>query len=161
SEGAHSFNVVSVDTAGNQSVPAVFSWSIDLTPPTVQITAHPANPANSSDASFGFTGADDKGPVSFLCQLDGGAAVACTSPQASSGLGEGTLSFTVIAVDTAGNQSVPALFSWSIDLTPPTVQITAHPVNPTNSVNASFAFAGSDSAGAVTYLCQLDGAAQV
>src|SRR6185436_3376344 len=122
----------------------------------------PVNPSKDVDANFSFIGADaGGGPVTFLCQLDGNAQTSCTSSQPYTNLAEGGHSFSVIAVDVAGNQSLPATYNWTIDITIPTVQITAHPVNPSNSVDADFSFIGADAGGGpVTFLCQLDGNTQ-
>src|SRR3989454_204162 len=169
-QGSHSFSVVAVDLAGNRSIPAPSALTIAPVPPSVTITSTPLNPTNNVNATFSFTGSDSSGnAVSFLCQLDGGAQSACTSPFTYSGLAQGSHSFSVVAVDLAGNRSIPAAYTWTIDTTPPSVNITSTPLNPTNNVNATFSnnvnatfsFTGSDSSGnAVSFLCQLDGGAQ-
>src|SRR3989449_1774674 len=161
-QGSHSFSVVAVDFAGNQSIPAAYTWTIDTTSPSVNITSTPLNPTNNVNATFSFTGSDSSGnAVSFLCQLDGGAQSACTSPFTYSGLAQGSHSFSVVAVDLAGNQSIPAAYTWTINTTPPSVNITSTPLNPTTNINASFSFSGFDPAGeTISFLCQLDGGAQ-
>src|SRR2546426_204114 len=161
-QGSHSFSVVAVDLAGNRSIPAPSALTIAPVPPSVTITSTPLNPTNNVNATFSFTGSDSSGnAVSFLCQLDGGAQSACTSSFTYSGLAQGSHSFSVVAVDLAGNQSMPAAYTWTIDTTSPSVNITSTPLNPTNNVNATFSFTGSDSSGnAVSFLCQLDGGAQ-
>ena len=95
--------------------------------PTPTITSKPANPTTQTSASFSFT--DSQNGVSFLCQLDGSAFSACSSPQTYSGLGEGSHTFSLKAQDTAGNQSAAATFTWTVDPTPPaTPIITSTPV---------------------------------
>src|SRR2546428_13299738 len=139
-------------------MPAAYTWTIDTTSPSVNITSTPLNPTNNVNATFSFTGSDSSGnAVSFLCQLDGGAQSACTSSFTYSGLAQGSHSFSVVAVDLAGNQSMPAAYTWTIDTTSPSVNITSTPLNPTNNINASFSFSGSDPAGeTISFLCQLD-----
>src|SRR2546425_1073665 len=169
-QGSHSFSVVAVDLAGNRSIPAAYTWTIDTTPPSVNITSTPLNPtnnvnatfSNNVNATFSFTGSDSSGnAVSFLCQLDGGAQSVCTSSFTYSGLAQGSHSFSVVAVDLAGNQSIPAAYTWTINTTPPSVNITSTPLNPTTNINASFSFSGFDPAGeTISFLCQLDGGAQ-
>ncbi len=153
SSGAHTFSVRALDSAGNLSAAASFTWTIDTTPPPApSITSAPANPTNQTSASFSFT--DTQAPVSFLCQLDGGALSACASPKTYSGLGQGGHSFAVTAQDAAGNQSTATTYSWTISTVPPPT-ITSRPPNPTNQTSASFSF--TDTLTGVSYLCQLDG----
>jgi hypothetical protein len=122
--------------------------------PTPVITAKPNNPTNQSSASFGFT--DTVTGVSFLCQLDGSAFAACSSPATYSGLNEGGHTFSVKAQDSSANQSTAATFTWNVDLTAPlTPSIDTTPANPTNQTSATFSF--SDTPTAVSFLCQLDG----
>jgi hypothetical protein len=155
SQGSHTFSVLAVDTANNQSAAANFTWTISTTPPTTPtITSTPANPSSSASAAFSFT--DTQTGVSFLCQLDGSAFSACTSPANYSSLGQGSHTFSVEAQDTAGNQSAPASFTWTINTTPPpTPTFTSTPANPTNQTSASFSF--TDTQAGVSFLCQLDG----
>ena len=131
-------------------------------PPTVTITSTPLNPTNNVNATFSFAGSGSSGEtVSFLCLLDGGTQSVCTSPNAYSGLAQGNHSFGVVAVNSAGSQSTAASYAWTINTTPPSAQITSTPLNPTNVINASFSFTGSDPAGeTISFFCQLDGGAQ-
>ena len=155
--GSHTFSVKAQDTSNNQSAAASFTWTISTTPPpTPIITSAPANPTNQTSASFSFT--DTQAGVSFLCQLDGSAFSACTSPSAYSGLIQGSHTFSVKAQDTGSNQSATASFTWTISTTPPpTPIITSAPANPTNQTSASFSF--TDTQAGVSFLCQLDGSA--
>ncbi|MGE5057515.1 MAG: Ig-like domain-containing protein [Acidobacteriota bacterium] len=153
-QGSHTFSVKAQDTGGNQSGATNVTWTIDTTaPPSPVITSTPANPTAQTTASFSFS--DTEAGVSFLCQLDTGAFLACTSPKSYSGLSQGTHTFAVKAQDAAGNQSAAASFSWTIDTTPPPQPaITSMPANPTNQTTASFSF--SDTQADVSFLCQLD-----
>jgi hypothetical protein len=156
-QGKHSFSVRAQDAAGNLSGPTSYSWSINISavpPPT--ITSAPANPTSQTSASFSFT--DSQKGVSFLCQHDGNAFTACSSPKTYSGLSQGSHTFSVEAQDSAGNQSAATSFTWTINTTaPPTATITSMPANPTNQTSASFSF--TDSQTGVSFLCQLDGSA--
>ncbi len=135
----------------------------DSTPPDTTITGNPTNPSSSATAAFTFTGSDNltpPGSLTFQCQLDGGAFVACTSPQNYSSLADGSHTFGVRAVDQAGNiDPTPATFTWVIDATPPDTTITANPTNPSTSTSGSFSFTGDDGGGSgvASYHCQLDG----
>jgi hypothetical protein len=133
------------------SQPAV---TVDGTPPPPPtLTTTPPNPSGSTDATFGFT--DGDGSATFTCQLDGGAAAACTSPISYSGLAEGVHTFGVTAVDPAGTQSGVAPYVWTIDVTPPAAPtITSAPPNVTDATTATFAFTDADSSAA--FRCKLD-----
>lgn len=125
-------------------------------PPSPSVSAKPADPSKSSNASFAFADADVA--ATFRCQLDGGSFSTCTSPNSYAGLGEGPHTFAVKAVDAAGNESPATPVSWTIDLTPPPPPtITSSPPNVTMSTSAGFSFTDGDTT--ATYLCELDGAA--
>jgi hypothetical protein len=153
-QGNHSFSVRARDAAGNQSGPATYNWKVNATgPPPPTITSTPANPTDQTSASFSFT--DAQAGVSFLCQLDGSAFSACSSPTTYSGLILGSHTFSVKAQDVGGNQSSATSFSWTIETVPPPT-ITSTPANPTNQTSASFSF--TDAQAGVSFLCQVDGA---
>lgn len=155
--GARTFAVKAVDAAGNESAPASYGWTIDLTPPPAPtLTSKPPSVTASVSASFAFT--DDDATASLFCRLDGAAFAACTSPQAYSGLAAGAHVFDVRARDPAGNESAPTSYTWTIDLTNPVVTIdpATEPHDPTNVTGASFAFT-SNKLGS-TFACELDGA---
>src|SRR5205807_527765 len=151
--GSHTFTVTATDPAGNTGT-ASSTWTIDTTAPTATITSAPANPTNSTSASFSFT--SSKTGSTFQCKLDGGTNTTCTSPASYTGLAAGSHTFTVTATDPAGN-SGNASSTWTIDTTAPTVTITSAPANPTNSTSASFSFSSSKTGS--SFQCKLDAAA--
>ena len=153
-DGLHAFSVVGQTTGGVSGPTTSFSWVIDtIAPPAPTLTSHPANPSNSASASFAFTDADAS--VSFSCSLDGTTA-SCTNAASYSALSATTHTFSVTAADAAGNVSVPTVFVWSVDITPPPVpSIDSHPTNPSATSNAAFAF--SDTEAGVRLSCELDG----
>jgi hypothetical protein len=119
-DGSHTFSVQAQDAGGNLSSTTTYSWVIITTaPPAPVITSSPNNPTNQPTANFSFS--DTETGVGFLCQLDGGAFSACSSPTTYSGLGLGTHTFSIEAQDLASNLSVPSSFSWVIDATNPTI----------------------------------------
>ena len=102
------------------------AFELDLTEPDTTITAQPANPSNNSNPSFSFSGTDTNGSgvASFQCQLDGGSWLPCTSGSTVGSLTEASHTFNVRAVDRDGNiNSVPASYTWTVDLTRPNVTI--------------------------------------
>jgi len=124
-EGNRSFSVRATDVVGNTDpTPATFNWEIDVTPPDTSISSGPADPTNSTSASFVFTSSE--AGSTFQCSLDGGAFANCTSPANFAVLAEGNRSFNVQATDAAGNtDATPAVYNWAIDLTPPVVSVPA------------------------------------
>ena len=163
-DGAHSFEVRAIDTAGNvDQTPASFSWSIDTAAPTTNIDSSPPALSNAASASFAFSGSDagGSGVASFECRRDGASFAPCTSPQAYAALADGAHSFEVRAIDTAGNvDQTPASFSWSIDTAAPTTSIDSSPPALSNAASASFAFSGTDAGGSgvASFECRRDGA---
>ncbi len=79
---ATAFSLVATSLSGGVALAAKASTAPDTT-----ITSSPTNPSSSTSASFAFTGT--KGATTFTCKLDSGAAGACTSPKAYSGLAAG------------------------------------------------------------------------
>jgi hypothetical protein len=154
-EGAHTFKVKAVDALLNESDSTVYTWTVDTTPPPPPAITGPANPSNSSGASFVFADADPT--VSFHCRLDGNGFPTCANPQSFSGLADGMHTLRAIAVDAAGNESSVSSYTWAIDTKPPPQpSIVSGPPQPSGTSDAQFAFA--DSEAGVGYRCQLDGA---
>ena len=126
-EGSHTFEVRAIDAAGNTDpTPDSWTWVIDTTAPNTTITSNPDDPSNSANASFEFTGDDGSGVggVTFECRIDSGSWTPCTSPQAYTGLSDGSHTFEVRAKDSLGNtDSSPASYTWVIDTAGPTVTI--------------------------------------
>jgi hypothetical protein len=110
--GTHTFAVKASDSHG-QSAPATFTWRIDRTPPPAPVlTATPERPTTETKASFAFT--STQAGVVFRCQLDGRAPTTCSSGVTYNGLAQGSHTFTVRAVDAAGNYSGTTRFSWTV-----------------------------------------------
>ena len=83
----------------------------DTTPPETTITSKPAATTTSTSAQFAFS---SEGGATFRCKLDGIEA-SCVSPRSYAGLAPGGHSFSVYAVDAAGNiDPTPATWSWTI-----------------------------------------------
>ena len=162
-EGAHSFEVRATDAAANtDATPATFNWSIDLTNPTGSMTS-PANAARvratillaSSSADGG------SGLASVVFERSPAGAGTWTATPASwdtTLLADGDYDLRVMTSDVAGNVTVSAVITVTVDNTPPNTSITSQPADPTNATGASFAF--SSEAGA-SYEVRLDGGAWI
>jgi uncharacterized delta-60 repeat protein len=155
-EGMHLFEVRARDAAGNaDGSPASRSWSIDTTNPNTTVSSGPAVISPETGAVFVFSSSEGG---TFMCRLDAAPAAACTSPQSYVTLGAGAHSFSVYAIDAAGNADAsPATWSWTIDITAPDTSLSGGPTGSVAQTAATFSFTSPD-AGA-TFECRLDGAA--
>ena len=105
-EGEHRFTAVVVDAAGNRSPETAHVWHVDTTPPAAPVLA-------GSGPPFAFTG---EAGATFVCALDGGPALPCTSPHDVAGpLPGGEHTFAVRARDAAGNLGPAATARFSVD----------------------------------------------
>ena len=126
-DGAHTFSVRAKDAAGNWSTPTpTCSWTVDTTPPAAPtITTKPANPSTSQSAQFAFTG---EAGATFQCSLNSGAYTTCTSGQTWTLSAPGNQTFSVRAVDAAGNTGPAAApYNWVANFTPAAVVPTTVP----------------------------------
>jgi hypothetical protein len=121
-DGQHTFRV----QIGNTGPVTIYTWTVDTIPPETAIASTP--PASSSSASASFTFTSSEAASTFACSLDASGFSPCASPQTYAGLGDGTHTFRVQAVDAAGNaDTTPTAYSWEIvgvgpattDRTPP------------------------------------------
>jgi len=146
--GPHTFEVKATDAAGNTGQ-ASYAWMIDTVPPIATITGPPSASANRSP-TFEFSALEQS---TFVCKLDGGGFVPCTSPTSYSELIDGAHTFIVKATDAAGNTGETS-YPWTIDTAPPTVTITEKPNDPSGVKSATFRFSATEAA---SFLCDLDG----
>jgi sugar lactone lactonase YvrE len=153
-EGPHEMDIRATDSTGHLGNPQIYTWSVDLTPPTVSIDSGPSSPTSSTTANFAYTSSE---PVnaSFVCQLDG-VDVACGSSYTATGLSSASHTFSVWARDGAGNQSISSAdYTWTVDTDPPTVTIDSGPSGTSVSSSAKFFFSSADVSD--TFECHLDG----
>jgi hypothetical protein len=159
-DGPHSFEVRSVDAAGNPSAPASYGWTVDTTQPTITLEGTPADPTSQQFATIEFSATDlgGSGIASTKCRFDGTPLTTCTSPDSISPLADGLHVFEVLATDNAGNAKSET-FEWTVDATAPQTTITSEPANPSSSASPSFSFSGDDGTGSgvATFQCSLDG----
>ncbi|MFM6929191.1 MAG: beta strand repeat-containing protein [Bdellovibrio sp.] len=159
-QGSHTYSVTAIDTAGNTSSAVSRTWTVDLTAPALTLSSTPNAVTNATTANFNFSATDSGGGVvaGYSCSLDGAAFAACTSVKSYTGLAAGAHTFAVVVADDSGNTSSATTFSWTVDLTAPTLSITSKPNSITNATAASFVFAGTDTGGGAlaNYSCKLD-----
>ena len=166
SAGSHTFSVRAVVGGITDPTPATYTWTVDLTPPDTNITGSPQNPTTSQSASFTFSSSEPTG-ATFRCKLDTEAEANCNSgantqtTKSYSGLPEGQHTFTVLAVDRAGNkdpdptQTSVSTYTWTIDRSGPDVLIDTGPTQPIDTASsASFTYHATEPNS--TFTCQLD-----
>ncbi|HEX7289729.1 MAG TPA: hypothetical protein VF250_01270 [Conexibacter sp.] len=159
SDGSHSFRVRERTRAGQVGDPAERTWTVDTrAPPAPVIVQQPPAVTNQTSARFAYT--DGEANVTYECKIDGVAFQTCTNPVSWWGLSGGRgglITFTVRAVDAAGNRGPSSSYTWVIDTTaPPRPQLIQQPPNPSASAGATFAF--TDREAGASFECQLDGA---
>ena len=107
-------NALGSPASGNTFVGQVYV--IDKTaPPTPVITYRPDDPNGMAISTFEWT--DSEPGVTFQCSIENGAWQACSSPDTfivDSG-NNGTHQFAVEAIDSAGNLSSAAMWSWKVN----------------------------------------------
>lgn len=127
SNGSHTFAVrgVWLTLVG----PATeYSWRVDTVAPQTTITSTPPVDSHSRTASFAFTSGEANS--TFTCRLNNAGFVPCSSPHAYNGLGDGTYTFRVQAVDAAGNaDTTPAVYTWKISGVGPSIVDLKPPSN--------------------------------
>ena len=124
-DGEHTFSVHAT-SLGNTGLTTEYTWTVDTVAPRTTITSTPPASSNSATASFSFTSSE--AGSTFACSLDASGFSPCASPQTYAGLGNGSHTFRVQAIDAAGNaDTTPPSYSWQIvnvgpgttDRTPP------------------------------------------
>ena len=111
-----SVTVTPTDSLGRTFDVQTYSFTGATTPDTIIDSAPgPLTNTRSGSAAFHSTVAG----ATFSCAIDGGAATPCTSPQAFSGLNDGSHTFTVYASVGSASDATPASATWTVDATAP------------------------------------------
>lgn len=100
-DGAHTFEVLARDPAGNTSLPASAEFVLDTDPPETTITSGPSGTTSERTPTFAFK--SDESPSTLECRFDSGAYEPCESPRTVGPLDVGAHSFKVRATDEAAN----------------------------------------------------------
>ncbi len=120
SDGAHTFQVLARDAAGNAGT-ASRSFSVDTTAPTVTIPGEPVNAVATSDTTPTIVYSVSEAPVTTQCAV---AAIAgpCTSPYTvPSALADGLYVISITPTDAGGNVGPTAQFQFAVDTVAPRV----------------------------------------
>ena len=146
SAGSHAFEVFAIDVANNiDATPALQTWNIDFTAPVTTLNDAPSGTKTTNDAVFSFSASESD---TFECQIDSGSFSSCISPKSYSGLANGSHTFKVRAVDTAGNvDASPPTASWTV-----AQPILYYPLNGTATNAGTLGSAYDGSASGVSYV---------
>lgn len=176
SEGPYTFNLKTVDAAGNESTTITRSFTIDYIAPTVPTNGSP-NSITIDTNNFDFNwdnSTDDYSPITYKYQTSqdstnsGGiltnglwtSGTLTTSMIRSSGAGDGTWYWQVKAIDAAGNESAwSTIWNVTIDTTAPGIPGTPSTTSPTNSPTQTWTWTAAVEAvsGIQTYFYRITG----
>ncbi len=119
--GSNTFAVEAQVGSNTPSAAASDTWTV--TTPTPTITSEPANPTNSTSATFKYS--DTQAGDTFKCSLDGASYSTCASSGVTySGLSNATHTFGVEAALGSGPASSAATYSWLVHTTAPSITLT-------------------------------------
>jgi Bacterial Ig-like domain len=131
-DGSHTFAVRTLSVGGTPGAATEYGWIVDTVAPQTMIASGPPSSSQSASATFAF--ASTEAASTFTCRLDGAGFVPCTSPKTYAGLGDGDHTFSVQAVDQAGNADTSApSYSWHISGVGPPTQDLRPPANVRNA----------------------------
>lgn len=148
--GPHSVAVRAVRFGLADPSPVTFEFTVEAVPPRTTIVSAPAERTADPSSTFNFVSSS---PGTFECSIDGGSFAACASPFSAT-FGEGQHSFSVRAVDLAGNrEETLAKVTFIVDLTAPVSRIATIPgVSADPRVTINF-----DASEPSTFRCSMDG----
>ena len=118
SNGPHTVSATATDAYGNSSSASENDFTVDISAPTLDVTAPTEGATTGPDVDVEFDATDINGPVTYTCAVDGGSATSCSSPLELTGLSDGAHTVTVTATDAAGN-SASVVRNWTVDATAP------------------------------------------
>jgi large repetitive protein len=125
-DGSYTVQASQGDMAGNTGYSYSNALTVDTTPPQTFLDAAPSGVTSSTTASFSFHGTDalSQAGMTFECQLDGGAWGLCSSPVSYYNLANGSHTFSVEAVDGAGNlDTTGRTTTWTINTALPAIML--------------------------------------
>jgi hypothetical protein len=132
SQGKHTWNVTCNDSANNTGTSAARNFTVDTSPPSVNLN-QPAPGAlfSSSTVIFNFTAVDTyTPPMNCSLYIDGiynksNAATANSTPTtlSVSGISDGVHTWNVSCTDQANNTGSNTSRNFTVDTNPPTVQL--------------------------------------
>lgn len=121
SEGPHSFVITAVDKVGNASTPVARNWVVSSSAPSINVSNVPS--FTGADVTVNFAASSKAGlKVTSTCALDGQSAVPCADAITFTSLSEGRHALAIRSTDEVQKFST-AQINWTVDLTPPVVNL--------------------------------------
>lgn len=164
-DGLWTFRVGTEDAAGNRSNMSAAtntrSFTVDTAAPNTPTLTSLASLITTAEPTFGWSDESGSGADTYILKVDGTTVDPAVRPTAwteppYTALSDGAHSWTVAAVDPAGNQSVfAALESFTVDTTAPDAPVLT-PVSPDPGTITQPTFAFAPVADAVRYQVQWD-----
>ena len=95
------------------------AFTADATAPTASITKGPRQGALTNNPTPAFALASSEAGSTFVCRIDAGPLKQCATPFKAPRLSNGPHSFSVKAINAAGNESATVSRSFTVDALPP------------------------------------------
>ncbi len=154
-DGDYKFRVYAISsTGGTDAVGVTHQWRVDTIPPSTSLAATPT----ANDAILFALSASEPN-CTFICTIDNGQALPCTTPISVSGLAPGWHTFKAQAVDEATNVD-PVGSQYTFEFTAqPNLQTRITRVAPTNPYTAQTqkAIDFESNHSNATFVCSLNG----
>lgn len=144
---AYTIYLRGIDAAGNvHSSPAEYQFTVDFTAPQAQLLEFPDTPTNSTTARFSIDSSDAQYYRYALDAEAFGAEISSATAVDLSSLTESAHTIRIIARDAAGNwqsEDSATEFTWVVDTTAPSVELTGLPEVNTNATSISIDVGGT------------------
>jgi predicted phage tail protein len=163
-EDSYTFSVRAVDALGNtDATPATRDFTVDTTAPDTSVTDGPDGATADTTPTFTYAGTPAADVDHFECDLspvEPGGAVGFENCPADGleypALADGSYTFSVRAVDAAGNADATAASrDFTLDATAPDTTIIRGTSGPNSGTVASFIYSGSPAADVDHFECDL------
>ncbi len=141
-EGKHRFTVEVTDTAQNTAA-VERAFTVDTTPPVASISSGPTERSPTNDPTPTFRLSSTEPRSTFQCRYAGHRFSACSgarSDTAASPLSDGPHTFSVRAIDAAGNRSDGLGIEFGVDTTTPELEIEGPSEAKTSNERAAATF---------------------
>jgi outer membrane protein OmpA-like peptidoglycan-associated protein len=155
---------ITVPSNGTKTLSVVWNFTHPALPQSPRITGGAptngaATTATTANPTFSYAIGDAANSVAFQCAVDGGSFTACTSPKSLSGLADGSHTFSVRAINSAGDPGPQTDRTWTVDTTPPGTPILMGA--PSGIVATDAAAIGIGGELGATFTCSVDGSSYV
>jgi hypothetical protein len=116
-DGSYRLRVWGLDAAMNRAAPLTYRWDVDTIPPGLLLTGLPEEGAITTETTASFDIWQSE-PGTLFCSLDDAEFAPCVTPAVYLGLLDGLHTFKAYVEDRAGNVSITASRTWTVDAVP-------------------------------------------